>query len=101
MSYSIFDSDNVEDSQTTELVKNDKTPSTVTKEQAQLAQNIVTKYPTINASVLEGAVKLNISPDDPRLEQVVMRESIIKDEEGNGAPTHKIFLIIKWNQVGR
>lgn len=85
MSYSIFDSDNVEDSQTTELVKNDKTPSTVTKEQAQLAQNIVTKYPTINASVLEGAVKLNISPDDPRLEQVVMRESIIKDEEGNGA----------------
>ena len=85
MSYSIFDSDNVEDSQTIELVKNDKTPSTVTKEQAQLAQNIVTKYPTINASVLEGAVKLNISPDDPRLEQVVMRESIIKDEEGNGA----------------
>jgi len=85
MSYSIFDSDFVEDSQATELLKNDKTPSTVTKEQALLAQNIVTKYPTINASILEGAVKLNISPDDPRLSQVIMRDSIIKEEEGKGA----------------
>jgi len=85
MSYSIFDSDFVEDSQASELVKNDKTPSSVTKEQGLLAQNIITKYPTIGPSVLEGAVKLNISPDDPRLEQVVMRESFIKEEEGKGA----------------
>ena len=81
MSYSIFDSDVVEDETTIKLQDKNLKP-TATKEMAIQAAAIANKYPTLPAGAVVGAARLNISPDDPRLAQIVMQDSIIKEEEG-------------------
>ena len=84
MSYSIFDSDVVEDETTIKLQAKNLKP-TATIEMAKQAAAIANRYPTLPAGAVVGAVRLNISPDDPRLAQIVMQDSIIKEEEGYGA----------------
>ena len=85
MSYSIFDSDIVEDETTKKLQDKANMPPIATKEMAEQAAAIANRYPTLPAGAVVGAARLNISPDDPRLQQIVIQDSIIKEEEGYGA----------------
>ena len=85
MSYSIFDSDIVEDETTKKLQDKANMPPIATKEMAEQAAAIANKYPTLPPGAVVGAARLNISPDDPRLQQIVIQDSIIKEEEGFGA----------------
>ena len=85
MSYSIFDSDIVEDETTKKLQDKANMPPVATKEMAEQAAAIANRYPTLPAGAVVGAARLNISPDDPRLQQIVIQDSIIKEEEGYGA----------------
>ena len=82
MSYSIFDSDIVEDETTKKLQDKANMPPIATKEMAEQAAAIANRYPTLPAGAVVGAARLNISPDDPRLQQIVIQDSIIKEEEG-------------------
>ena len=85
MSYSIFDGDIADDVEARKQQDKLNTPSPVTKEMAQQAAAIANRYPTLPAGAVVGAARLNISPDDPRLKQIVIQDSIIKEEEGMGA----------------
>jgi hypothetical protein len=85
MSFSIFDGDIANDNIAREQEDKKLKPSPVNKEMAQQAAAISNKYPTLPAGAVVGAARLNISPDDPRLKQIVIQNSIIKDEEGFGA----------------
>ena len=85
MSYSIFDSDIADDEEARKQQDKVNKPSIATKEMAEQAAAISDKYPTLPAGAVVGAARLNISPDDPRLKQIVIQDSIIKEEEGFGA----------------
>ena len=85
MSFSIFDGDIADDDIARKEQDKRNTPSTINKEMAQQAASIANKYPTLPAGAVVGAARLNISPDDPRLKQIVIQDSILKEEEGFGA----------------
>ena len=85
MSYSIFDGDIADDDIARKQQDKINTPSTINKEMAQQAAAIANKYPTLPAGAVVGAARLNISPEDPRLQQIVIQDSILKEEEGYGA----------------
>ena len=79
MSYSVFDAASFQDdSETKRAISKAVAPSSVNQEQAQRASAIVKRYPTISKGSLVGAVKLGIAADDPRLQQIVMKESVLK-----------------------
>ncbi len=83
MSYSTFDASSFQDdSETKRAISKAVAPSSVNQEQANLASAIVKRYPTISKGSLVGAVKLGIAEDDPRLGQIVMKESVLKEENG-------------------
>ena len=85
MSYSVFDAASFQDdSETKRAINKAVAPSSVNQEQAQRASAIVKRYPTISKGSLVGAVKLGIAADDPRLQQIVMKESIQKEDDGEG-----------------
>ena len=86
MSYSTYDpSGLVEDSETIRTQSKAKAPTKVTINEANRASAIVAKYPTISAGSLVGAVKLNINDNDPRLKQIVLQETITREEGSWGA----------------
>ena len=83
MSYSIFDAASFQDDSATKKAINQAVaPTTIKPEDAKRASAIINKYPTISKGSLVGAVKLGISQDDPRLKQIVMKESLLKEENG-------------------
>lgn len=96
MSYSIYDPAGfVEDSETLRTLSLSKKPREATRDEANRASSIVAKYPTISSGSLVGAVKMGISDEDPRLKQIVLQETIAREEESWGAlksATRKSFM---------
>jgi len=83
MAYSTFDAASfADDSATERAIQKSVAPTQATQAMANQASAIVKKYPTISKGSLVGAVKLGISDNDPRLGQIVLKESLAKEESG-------------------
>ena len=101
MSYSVFDAASFQDdSETKRAISKAVAPSSVNQEQAQRASAIIKRFPTISKGSLVGAVKLGIAADDPRLQQIVMKESILKEEEGEGKLKSAIRRSVRGTFIG-
>ena len=83
MAYSTFDAASfADDSATERAIQKSIAPTQATQAMANQASAIVKKYPTISKGSLVGAVKLGISDNDPRLQQIVLKESLAKEQNG-------------------
>lgn len=83
MAYSTFDAASfADDSATERAIQKSLAPTQATQAMANQASSIIKRYPTISKGSLVGAVKLGISDDDPRLGQIVLKESLNKEENG-------------------
>ena len=83
MAYSTFDAASfADDSATERAIQKSVAPTQATQAMANQASAIVKRFPTISKGSLVGAVKLGISDNDPRLGQIVLKESLATEQNG-------------------
>jgi len=83
MAYSTFDAASfADDSATERAIQKSVAPTQATQAMANQASAIIKRFPTISKGSLVGAVKLGISDNDPRLGQIVLKESLAKEQNG-------------------
>lgn len=81
--YGIYDEDLYDDDQVQITQKKYNTKPQVTPEQAARAAALVNKYPNISPSVVVGYTNLGLDIDDPRLEEIITKDYLGKEEANN------------------